>query len=71
MCYQYQSGDIVLFTGSLYLCVDGHLSTTFEEYSSKFILFASAMEFIGNWETGTEYGAGAIVKYNGIYLEIL
>jgi len=64
--YQYQSGDIVLFTGSLYLCVDGHLSTTFEEYSSKFILFASAMEFIGNWETGTEYGAGAIVKYNGI-----
>lgn len=64
--YQYQSGDIVLFTGSLYLCVDGHLSTTFEENSSKFVLFASAMEFIGNWETGTEYGKGAIVKYNGI-----
>jgi hypothetical protein len=63
---QYQIGDVLLFDGSLWECVEGHVSTDFASDYSKWTIFADAIKFTSNWESGRGYGKGAVVKYNGI-----
>ena len=62
----YAVGDIVTLDGTVWECIEGHTSTTFDVDVSKWTIFASHIEFKADWQVGEPYSAGAIVKYNGI-----
>ena len=62
----YNLGDIVLYNGSLYKCIDSHNSGNFASEYSNWEMFAYAQEFLTDWAPTTTYGKGGIVKYNGI-----
>lgn len=62
----YYLGDIVLFGGTLYICVDGHTSSAFENETSNWEIFSDHIAFEGDWAASTRYAKGSIVRYNGI-----
>ena len=63
--YAYNTGDIVLLQGTLWLCVTEHVSTDFASDTSNWQTFAAGTEFLNNWLNNTPYSPGALVKYNG------
>lgn len=62
----YNLGDIILYNGTLYLCIDSHFAGSFPSDINNWEIFAIGQEFLGNWQSGTSYAKGGIVKYNGI-----
>ena len=63
----YNLGDIVFKDGTLWKCTGNVASaTTWATDESKFELFSAHIKFMGAWTTGTDYGKGALVRYNGI-----
>ena len=63
----YNSGDIVLYGGAIYLTVNTHTSaSTFIANADKFSDYVSLYNWTTNWQESTRYGIGDVVKYNGI-----
>ena len=64
---EYQLGDVVLKDGSLWKCID-YVPTSVDWASDEdhWELYAAHIDYVGDWTTVTDYGTGAIVKYNGI-----
>lgn len=63
---EYIPGEIVLFNGKLHLCIKPHTSTNFADQTSNWEDFGDGIDFVGPWVSGTGYGEGALVRYNGI-----
>ena len=61
----YNLGDVVLYQGSLYICVVSHESSTFVADFDNWTLYALHINYLGNWSSSTNYAPGAVVKYNG------
>ena len=73
----YNNGDIVNYQGTLYLCIKSHTSDTFaadapfvdlsiQPEDQKWEIFVAGNKFTSDWEHHSDYGLGALVKYNGI-----
>jgi chitodextrinase len=63
----YDSGDIVINGGTLYLCVASYTSTdTFEDGITNWVVYGYSLSYKNEWTPGTRYGAGDVVKYNGL-----
>ena len=62
----YNIGDIVLYGGALYECINGHVATNFANQTENWKVTLEFINFLNNWETSTPYGKNALVKYNGI-----
>ena len=64
---RYDGGDIVSYGGTLYICIDSHQSTSiFEDNISDWAVYSTGLNFVGDWEEETRYGAGDVVSYGGI-----
>ena len=62
----YNSGDIALYGGVIYLCVTSHTSvSTFDANILDWAVYLSADNWRTDWLPNTRYGIGDIVKYNG------
>jgi hypothetical protein len=63
---QYGKGDIVSYGGYLYKAVNGHTSAVnLEQNLNDWTIFFDGWRFVGDWESGTFYGKGDIIKYGG------
>lgn len=63
----YLQDDIVHYQGSLHLCIKDHTSTTFfGDNADAWGLQALGQGFENEWQSGTDYSPGTLVKYNGI-----
>jgi len=63
----YNPGDIALYGGIIYFCVNSHTSTTFFDSNiSDWTVYLSADNWRTEWAPSTRYGIGDVVKYNGI-----
>ena len=73
----YNTGDIILFQGSLYTCQLAHASTDFHtdaenvdqsvsSSTNKWVIIAVGTKYLTNWAGSTSYGLNVIVKYGGI-----
>ena len=64
---QYNLGDLVLFGGSVYACIEGHISnSSLNDNIDKWEPFVFGRRFLGDWQPNTAYGLRSIVRYNGI-----
>lgn len=62
----YKENDIVKYGGYVYICNNGHTSsTTLETNQSNWDLFAESFDWKSNWVAGTVYKINDIVKYGG------
>ncbi len=63
----YKENDIVKYGGYVYICNNGHTSSsTLEANQSDWDLFAESFDWKGNWSTTTTYKVNDIVKYGGL-----
>jgi hypothetical protein len=63
----YKENDIVKYGGYVYICNDGHTSsTTLEANQSDWDLFAESFDWKGAWVAATTYKVNDLVKYGGI-----
>jgi hypothetical protein len=63
----YNPGDIALYGGVIYFCVNSHTSTTFFDSNiSDWTVYLSADNWRTAWAPNTRYGIGDVVRYNGI-----
>ena len=63
----YNTGDIVINGGNLYLCVISYTSSsTFDSGIANWAVYSSGSAFKQDWIQGTRYGIGDVVRYNGI-----
>lgn len=62
----YNIGDIVLFGGSVYYCIEGHQGgSSLNDDLDKWETYTFGRRFVGEWEPNTNYGLRAFVKYGG------
>ena len=62
----YNSGDLALYRGVIYLCVTSHTSPeTFDASLTNWAVYLSADNWDTNWIPNRRYGIGDVVKYNG------
>ena len=62
---RYNSGELVINGGNLYLCITGHESSTnFNTNANKFEIFATGTNFTNTWTANTRYRVGDAVRYN-------
>jgi hypothetical protein len=62
----YNSGDLSLYGGVIYLCVTSHTSqATFLASASNWAVYLSADNWRADWTPSTTYGVGDVIKYNG------
>ena len=62
----YNSGDIALYGGVIYLCVTSHTSqSTFDANIANWAVYLSADNWRTAWLPNTRYGIGDVVRYNG------
>jgi chitodextrinase len=66
---EYNIYELVYYKGTVYKCINNHVSTEFYNDESNWSFFARHIEYIGDWEPETPYSYGAVVKYNGIIYE--
>ena len=60
-------GDLVLYGGVLYICIEEHIGTQqFLQNVDKWHTYSSQIKWEGEWADITRYGVGAVVRYNGI-----
>jgi hypothetical protein len=63
----YNSGDVALYGGVVYLCVTSHTSqSTFDASISNWAVYLSSINWRTEWQPNTRYGIGDLIKYNGI-----
>ena len=63
---RYDSGDIVLYGGNLYICIDSHASTEiFDDNILDWAVYSTSLNFVGDWAEETRYGIGDVVVYGG------
>ena len=71
---RYKLNDLVKYGGQVYVCIEGHQSSTtvaggLEEDQSKWQHFHKGIEYRTNWSTGTRYRVNDVVKNGGnIYI---
>lgn len=64
---RYNPGDITLYSGILYLCIDSFVSTSiFDDNIANFSVYAETQSFQAAWTPATRYGIGAVITYGGI-----
>ena len=64
---RYHVNDLVKYGASIWICVEKHHSTTFDNV--KFQLFVNGLEFENSWDSATTYQVGDVVTYGGyIYI---
>jgi hypothetical protein len=62
----YNIGDIVLFSGSVYYCVNGHQGgSSLNDNLSDWEIYTFGRRFLGEWTPNTAYGQRAFVRYGG------
>ncbi len=62
----YNIGDIVLFGGSVYYCIEGHQAgTSLNDDIDKWDVYTYGRRFLGEWTPNTNYGLRAFVRYGG------
>lgn len=62
----YNIGDIVLFGGSVYYCIEGHQAgSSLNDDIAKWEIYTYGRRFVGEWTSNTNYGLRAFVKYGG------
>jgi len=66
----YKQNDIVKYGGYVYICNNGHTSSSvLETNQSDWDLFAESFDWTGSWDTNTVYKVNDLVKYGGyVYL---
>jgi hypothetical protein len=67
----YEEGDLVKYGGTIYVCVDGHISAAtatlgLEANSSDWNQFVEGTDWKGVWTVSTRYKLNDIVRYGGI-----
>jgi len=63
----YAEGDIVLKDGYLWVCIiNVPNSSDWYVDEANWNIYATGIDFKGNWTSSQDYGKGALVKYNGI-----
>jgi hypothetical protein len=67
----YQEGDLVKYGGTVYVCIDGHLSAAtaalgLEANSGDWNQFVEGTDWKSNWTVSTRYKLNDIVRYGGI-----
>ena len=63
----YNPGDIALYGGVIYLCVNSHQAqATFDANIADWAVYLSADNWRTIWLPNTRYGIGDVVRYNGI-----
>lgn len=67
----YNKGDLVLYDGTVWLCINNHSSSTFSANVDDWETFAKGIKYVGDWTSATDYGHGALVRNNGIVYKCL
>ena len=63
----YNPGDLALYSGIIYLCVNSHTSlATFDASLANWAVYLSADNWRSEWAPATRYGIGDVIRYNGI-----
>lgn len=62
----YSLGNIVSYSGVVYICTEGHTSGASQIDPTKWDTFARYGKWQNAWQTNTVYGVDDIVKYGGI-----
>jgi hypothetical protein len=63
----YDVGDIVLSGGTVYICVEAHVSDNlFSTNASKWNVFAAQISFKQEWSPSTLYAINDVIRYGGI-----
>ena len=63
---KYIVNDVVKYGGSLWICITNHTTTvSFAADSSNWTQFVEGVEFESDWDSGTTYQPGDIVRYGG------
>ena len=63
----YDKGDLALYGGIVYLCIEGHVADQqFEDNAEKWTIYSSQIAFRSEWEESTRYGVNDVVRYGGI-----
>jgi hypothetical protein len=63
----YKENDIVKYGGYVYICNNGHTSsTTLETNQANWDLFAESFDWKGAWATAINYKVNDLVKYGGL-----
>ena len=63
----YAVGDIVVYGGTLYLCITDHVSTNnFNNTLDNWTTYLEGNSFNQDWDDSQVYGVGDVVKYGGI-----
>lgn len=62
----YSLGNIVRYSGIVYVCIEAHTSGLSQIDQSKWTTYFQFDNWDVDWTTGTVYGIGDIVKYGGI-----
>lgn len=63
---EYNLRELVYYKGSVYNCVEAHVSSDFPSDRSNWEFFALHIDYVGDWETATDYADGSVAKYNGV-----
>ena len=63
---EYNLGDLVVYNGNLWECIQDHLAATFFADINHWTEKTLHQSFEGDWQQNTAYGPGALLKYNGI-----
>lgn len=67
----YEEGDLVKYGGSVYVCIDGHISAAtnnlgLENNSSDWNVFVEGFDWKNDWTISTRYKVNDVVRYGGI-----
>jgi hypothetical protein len=69
---RYGVNDLIKYNGIIYTCAEEHTSGTLdaglESVQSKWSIFYSNVEYVGEWTSGTRYRPNDLVKYGGSIL---
>lgn len=71
---RYGINDIVRYNGIVYICTEGHTSSTtslgLEADSSKWAIYYHGVQYVGIWAEGVRYRENDLVKYGGSILRV-
>jgi len=67
----YEEGDLVKYGGTVYICIDGHVSAAtaslgLENNSSDWNTYVEGFDWKNDWSISTRYKFNDIVRYSGI-----
>lgn len=68
--YRYKKNDVVRYGGQLYVCNQGHVSSSTDQLGleldqTKWDYLNRGIEYKGDWSTGARYKINDVVKYGG------